>query len=143
MKLLKSIILGITCGLLFAVVVFVLITPYLRGNVPAILSWGFQGFLFAISFHLIDSILHRCNRDEIIWKILVGGVSGLVSTSFNIFVTIRNFFSHDTSVDVFHPPKMIQGLYFELTLYASGCVIIGMVIGIMVYYKSNAIKAKT
>jgi hypothetical protein len=134
MKLLKYIVSGIAGGLIFAIVAFVLITPYLRDNAPAVLFWGLQGFLYAISFYLLNLIFsQRINR--ITKHALIGAFSGLFSTSFNIVISLKGFFAHDTSLKVVIPPELIRSLYFELSFYVFGCVILRMLIGMIINLK--------
>ena len=133
MRILKSIIFGILGGIAYALISFVFLSPYLRGNVGAILYWGFQGFLFSISYLLLSFLLNSAMKKILILKnIIIGSLSGLFSCSFNIIVTISNFFKGTKRPDVYIPPELVHNLYSQLFLYAIGSLFLGAIIGYLI-----------
>jgi hypothetical protein len=138
MKIIKAIILGILGGLLYATVSFVLISPYLRGNFVAILSWGFQGLLFSICYLLFSFLFVKSGSANIPRKsAIIGGVGGLLSCSHNLIITMLNFFEGASRPEVHVPPELIQGLFTQLAYYSVGCIALGSVVGYFIGYKAT------
>ncbi len=132
MKILKPIIFGTLGGIAYAIISFVLISPHLRGNVGAVLFWGFQGFLFSIFYLILSFFLNKLIEEVILGNAIVGGLSGLFSCSFNIIVTISNFYEGTRGPNVYSPPEMVHNLYSQLFLYALGSLFLGAIIGYLI-----------
>jgi hypothetical protein len=144
MRILKTIIFGILGGIVYAIISFVLISPHLRGNVAAVLSWGFQGFLFSISYLILLYLFSKLiKRKLILENTIIGGLSGLFSCSFNIIVTISNFHESTRGPNIYVPPQMVHNLYSELFLYAMGSLILGVIIGYLIGQRKKLILRTT
>ena len=139
MRILKPIIFGILGGIAYAIISFVLISPHLRGNVGAVLFWGFQGSLFSISYLILSFLLKKLMKKVVLENTIIGGLSGLFSCSFNIIVTISNFYEGTRGPNVYVPPKMAHNLYSELFLYAMGSLFLGVIIGYLIGQRKKLI----
>ncbi len=138
MKIIKAITFGILGGLIYAIISFVLLSPYLRGNVGAIISWGIQGLLFSVSYLILSFILTKFKiSKEFLKNLVIGALSGLFSCSLNVIVTLSNFYEGSEKPNVSIAPELIQSLEYELILYIIGSLFLGTFIGFLIGQKNT------
>ena len=134
MKVLKAIIFGICVGLLYAVVSFYLITPYLRQDLSSIAFFGLQGFIFSICYILLGLAVSkfmtknkRCHK--VILNMMIGAISGLLSGSFNIVVT---YYGAVISFKGLVEKELKNSMISDLVHYSVGCITIGLIVGLLI-----------
>lgn len=131
MKIIKLILLGTFTAQVYAFIFFFLITPFFRHNVPAILFWGVQGFLFIISYYGLKSLvakLFKLNFNTA-FSLIAGVFSGVISASYGIIATLYGvFWSFDGLTD----ETLRYGIFKELTFYALGCAMLGALAGFII-----------
>jgi hypothetical protein len=139
MRILRPIIFGILGGIAYAIISFVLISPHLRGNVGAVLFWGFQGFLFSTFYLIFSFLLNKLIEKVVLENTIIGALSGLFSCSFNIIVTIFNLYEGTRGPNIYVPPEMVHSLYSQLFLYAIGSLFLGVIIGYLIGQRKKLI----
>ena len=139
MKVVKTLMLGAFVGLLYAFVSFYLITPYLRQNIAVIAFYGIQGFLFAMAYVSLKTviekiILKRKAANEQIFNIIIGAISGFFSGLFNIIVT---YYNAVVSFSGIVAPEVKNSVLRELIFFSCGCIVIGICIGFLIGFNSS------
>jgi len=134
MKILRAAIFGICGGLLYAIVSFYLITPYLRQDLMSISFFGFQGLIFSICYVLlgmaVDKFMMKTKRDhKVTLNILTGAISGLLSGSFNISVT---YYGAVISFKGVVDEGLKNSIISDLLHYSVGCIAIGLILGLLI-----------
>ncbi len=133
MKLLKAASIGICGGLLYGIVSFYLITSFLREDLMSIVFFGLQGLIFSICYVLLGAVANKfmrktTRRHRLVLNSMTGGLSGLLSGSFNIGVT---YYGAVISFRGVVDEELKISIISDLLLYSVGCIAIGLIVGIL------------
>ena len=133
--LLKKIVLGFLSGIIYALVNFNLLTPYLRNNYSEILFWGIQGSIFFLTHALFirvfrsNKFFQKKNIRPKITSVIFGGGSGFIASLFSISLAVLGFYSSTSADDIYVPTESIVRLFSELGCYSMGWIAIGTFAG--------------
>lgn len=128
MLILKGGLWGIIGGLFYAFVSFYLLTPIFRVSFASIIYYGIQGFLYGISLQFLRNYIFIKNNNKLFTSFIIGAISGLISSSLNITITIYNTL-------IMHNSELAQGfkiqLLKEIIYYEIGCILLGAILALL------------
>jgi hypothetical protein len=134
-KIAKGAVLGLLGGLLYGFVSFYLITSAFRDYPSAIaLNYGVPGLFFGIAYVALKLLTRK--HPGFISSILIGAISGLISVSPAVVITIYNLLINvDPNVVILHANKI--RIITDLVYGAVGYVIAGSTIGLLIGWKEK------
>lgn len=137
MKIVKALFFGTVGGFLYAFVSFRLVTPYFVGNWEAVAFFAIQGFLFAGFFMLLSTVFLRTKTKAVLVYAVIGGISGLLSSGYNVFATYYNTIMSTRTAGTMVPPAMRYAIFKQLAYYSLGSLILGAFVGLLIGYKNR------
>lgn len=100
----------------------------MRHNIAGVILWGIQGFIFVLTWDIIDALQKNIIKKYNIIPAVHGAVSGLVASSLSIIISILGLHA-DSVVN----PEIWKSLFADLILYALGCSCLGIAFGLVMY----------
>ena len=143
MKIFKYLIVGYFGGFAYAFTSFYLITPRFHGNWPAILFWGLQGSVFAAIYLILDKYLLKDKENNVFASAANGAISGLLSSFYSIAITYYNAIFSVEKTGAIVSKELRDDLISQLTNYGMGCMLLGIMVGLVIYGKRTHSKAAT
>jgi hypothetical protein len=98
----------------------------MRNHPMGIILWGIQGFVFVLFWDLVGLIPIKLIKGNRLYFAIRGGVSGFGASSLSIIISLLGLKADKVADSI-----MWGKLYFDLILYATGVVFLGIIIGLI------------
>lgn len=130
-RILKAAVLGALLGCLYAFISFILLTNVLQNNPAALFFFSMQGFLLGAFFSTLSIAFNRFRGQTWMTRItslIIGAISGALSSIFNIGVTIYNSLIAPSFIV---PPDIRSSIIRQLVFFFVGSLLSGIIIGFL------------
>jgi hypothetical protein len=120
---------GLFGGGLFGFISYYLLTDVYRSNPLGLVLCAIQGLILGLCYSIISKLLEMCDfrKLNLSSNIVVGILSGLISSAPIILITVCNVYQKDVIIPEILSHKVSKGLI----LYSMGSMLIGAIVGIM------------
>lgn len=131
MKTIKNILLGVCGGVIYAIVNFILFTPYFKGNIIALCFWGAQAGILIALMSLFSFLLPKY-QEKYVSCTAISGLCGFIASLPHVLIS---WFGRALSLqenNALASDEITKAVQYDLASFSLGWIVLGVTVGILI-----------